>query len=148
MHFDPDAAAQPGTGIFGLPFNRNDAGIVLLPVPFDATTSYGGGTSHGPKAIIEASAQVDLLDHQFGRTFESGIFLEPIPAKIAALSRRARKLAVPIIARNGRIVVVIPARQRRWIERRLGSAFDASGVEIVSVKRGVDLVRESRGVAG
>ena len=101
MHFDPDAAAQPGTGIFGLPFKRKDAKIVLIPVPFDATTSYGGGTSGGPQAIFDASAQVDLLDHQFGRTFEHGIFMEPIPARIAALSRRARKLAVPILARGG-----------------------------------------------
>lgn len=101
MHFDPDAAAQPGSGIFGLPFKRKDARIVLIPVPFDATTSYGGGTSAGPKAIFDASAQVDLLDHQFGRTFEHGIFMEPIPAKIAALSRRARKLAAPIIGRGG-----------------------------------------------
>jgi agmatinase len=101
MNFDPDAAAQPGSGIFGLPFKRSDSRIVLIPVPFDATTSYGGGTSAGPKAIFDASSQVDLLDHQFGRTFENGIFMEPIPAKIASISRRARKLAVPIIARGG-----------------------------------------------
>lgn len=101
MKFDPDAAAQPGSGVFGLPFKREDAKIVLIPVPFDATTSYGGGTSAGPAAILEASAQVDLLDHQFGRTFERGIFMEPIPAKVASLSKKARKLAVPIIARGG-----------------------------------------------
>lgn len=56
--------------------------------------------------------------------------------------------AVPIAVHAPAIVVVIPARQRRWIERRLGSAFDAAGVEIVSVRRGVEIVRESRGVAG
>jgi len=101
MSFDPDAAAQPGTGIFGLPFKRNESGIILIPVPFDATTSYGGGTSVGPAAIFEASAQVDLLDHQFGRTFERGIFMEPIPSTIASSSKAARKLAAPIIARGG-----------------------------------------------
>ena len=56
--------------------------------------------------------------------------------------------AVPIAVHAPAIVVVIPARQRRWIERRLGSAFDEAGVEIVSVRRGVEVVRESRGVAG
>ena len=30
-HFDPDAAAQPGTGIFGLPFGREQARLVLSP---------------------------------------------------------------------------------------------------------------------
>lgn len=49
--------------------------------------------------------------------------------------------AIPILVNAPAIVVVIPARQRRWIERRLGRAFDEAGVEIVSVRRGVELVR-------
>lgn len=101
MPFDPDAAAQPGSGIFGLPHTRDEAAIVLIPAPFDATTSYGGGTSAGPQAIRDASMQVDLLDHQFGRTYERGIFMEPIPASVLADSRRARALARPIIERGG-----------------------------------------------
>ncbi len=101
MAFDPDAAAQPGTGIYGLPFTRKEASIVLVPVPFDATTSYGGGTSAGPQAILDASMQVDLLDHQFGQVYECGIFMEKIPGKIKALSKKARALAKPIIERGG-----------------------------------------------
>lgn len=101
MPFDPDAAAQPGTGIFGLPFTREESRIVLIPVPFDATTSYGGGAGGGPAAILRASAQVDLLDHQFGRVYEQGIFMEDIHEGIAWLSRRARDLATPIIDAGG-----------------------------------------------
>lgn len=99
--FDPDAAAQPGSGIFGLPFTREQSRIVIIPVPFDATTSYGGGTSAGPAAIFNASAQVDLHDHQFGAVYQHGIFMEPISRSIAATSKRARKLAKPIIERGG-----------------------------------------------
>lgn len=101
MSFDPDAAAQPGSGIFGLPFTREQAGLVLVPVPFDATTSYGGGTSMGPEAILAASMQVDLYDHQFGRTYERQLFMQPIDRKILSLSRQTRKLARPIIERGG-----------------------------------------------
>lgn len=101
MCFDPDAAAKPGSGIFGLECTREDAGIVLIPVPFDATTSYGGGASTGPAAILAASAQVDLFDHQFGRVYERGLFMEEAPAWIIELSRRARALAAPIIERGG-----------------------------------------------
>lgn len=101
MPFDPDAAAQPGTGIFGLPFARDESRIVLIPVPFDATTSYGGGASSGPQAILEASAQVDLYDHQFGRVYEQGIFMEDIHEGIHWLSRRARDHALPIIESGG-----------------------------------------------
>lgn len=101
MPFDPDAAAQPGSGIFGLPFTRDEAKIILIPVPFDATTSYGGGAAAGPEAILAASAQVDLYDHQFGRVYEHGIFMEAPETWIRELSRRARSRAEPIIERGG-----------------------------------------------
>jgi agmatinase len=99
--FDPDAAARPGSGIFGLPCSRDQSRVILLPVPFDATTSYGGGAAAGPAAILQASTQVDLHDTQFGPTFEHGIFLEEEPHSIRALSRRCRDLALPIIRRGG-----------------------------------------------
>ncbi|NJL97556.1 MAG: agmatinase [Synechococcaceae cyanobacterium SM2_3_2] len=38
------------------------AEAVLLPVPYEATTSYGQGTSGGPQALLEASAYVELYD--------------------------------------------------------------------------------------
>ena len=39
MAFDPDAAAGEGSGIYGLPHTPGDARVVILPVPFEATTS-------------------------------------------------------------------------------------------------------------
>jgi len=36
--------------------------IAILSLPYELTTSYGQGTEHGPKACIEASAQVELYD--------------------------------------------------------------------------------------
>lgn len=99
--FDPDAAAQPGTGIFGLPHTFEQAGCVLVPAPFDATTSYGGGASAGPEAILAASAQVDLFDLQFGRVYEFGLYMQDIDESILTRSREARALAEPIIAKGG-----------------------------------------------
>jgi agmatinase len=99
--FDPDAAAQPGSGIFGLPFTADESRVVLLPVPFDATTSYGGGASRGPAAIRAASAQVDLHDPVFGDIYRRGIFMHDESHAIRHLSERARALAAPIIERGG-----------------------------------------------
>ncbi len=48
----PDAACRYET-----------AAVVVLPMPFEKTVSYGGGTAAGPDAIIEASQQVELYDH-------------------------------------------------------------------------------------
>lgn len=38
------------------------AATVIFPCPLEKTTSYGKGTARGPKAIIEASAQVEFYD--------------------------------------------------------------------------------------
>lgn len=37
----------------------------IVPVPYESTTSYGAGTRNGPAAIIAASRQVELYDHEF-----------------------------------------------------------------------------------
>ncbi|MCA9739234.1 MAG: agmatinase [Gemmatimonadota bacterium] len=40
------------------------AGAVVLPVPYESTTSFGGGTRRGPHAIIEASRYVETYDQE------------------------------------------------------------------------------------
>ncbi len=40
------------------------ARAVILPVPYEATTSYGGGTANGPAAILEASRFIELYDQE------------------------------------------------------------------------------------
>lgn len=74
--FNPNDAATEDSGIFGLPYEVTDAKLILIPVPWEATTSYGGGTAHGPQAIFEASKQVDLFDYELGNFFESGIAMQ------------------------------------------------------------------------
>ncbi|MCA8957308.1 MAG: agmatinase family protein [Planctomycetes bacterium] len=99
--FDPDAGARPDSGIFGLDHTRADAHLVLVPVPFDATVSYGCGTADGPAAILEASHQVDLFDIQTGRAWARGIHMLEESAAIRAANQKARDLAAPLIAQGG-----------------------------------------------
>lgn len=99
--FDPNAAASPDAGIFGLPFTRDEAQVILLGVPFDATTSYRPGTALGPEAIRTASMQVDLYDHRFGRVYERGIWLADHPELVAQLSAETRRLTQPLLDRGG-----------------------------------------------
>ncbi len=40
------------------------AKVIVLPVPYDSTTSYGAGTRNGPHAIIHASRNMELYDHE------------------------------------------------------------------------------------
>lgn len=46
--------------------NPERANAVILPVPYEQTTSYGAGTSQGPMALINASHQVELYDDELG----------------------------------------------------------------------------------
>lgn len=102
MTFDPDAAAAHD-GIFGLPTTVDEARYVVIPVPFDATTSYRDGTRNGPAAVLEASYQVDLFDVDFGRSYRHGIAMLPIDRRIVKLNREARKFAEPVIAAGGNV---------------------------------------------
>ncbi|MGE3175297.1 MAG: agmatinase family protein [Planctomycetota bacterium] len=99
--FDPAAAAAPDSGIFGLPFAEAEASIVLVPVPFAATVSYGGGAERGPAAILEASRQVDLYDLQYGRIYEQGIHLRSPDPRLLPAHEQARALCAPIVERGG-----------------------------------------------
>jgi agmatinase len=56
---------KPPYNFGGLPEEFTDykkAQVVVVPVPFDLTTSWMSGTSHGPKALIEASGYMELYD--------------------------------------------------------------------------------------
>ncbi len=56
----------------------NSAGAVVIPVPFEHTTSYGQGTKLGPQAIIDASAYVELYDEEYDREmYKSGVHTAP-----------------------------------------------------------------------
>ena len=99
--FDPDAAAAPGSGIFGLDSDPSSAQIHLLPVPFAATVSYGVGAERGPAAIHAASHQIDLYDFHFGRIYEAGIYLQAPNPEVAAAHDRARAAAAAVLAVGG-----------------------------------------------
>lgn len=104
--FDPDGAGDPDGSIFGLPFSEPECNVVLVPVPWEATTSYGRGTARGPEAIRAASPQLDLFDPTLaalglGRPWEWGIHMLAEDPEIRALDARACERALPIIAVGG-----------------------------------------------
>lgn len=100
--FDPNAAASENSGIFGLQTAPSDAKVVIIPVPWDATTSYRPGTANGPQHILEASRQVDLFDVEYNIPFTEDIAMLPIPTQLKRLNASARKAAEVIIKQQGR----------------------------------------------
>jgi len=98
--FDPSGPSQLG-GVFGLPHTTDNAEVVLLPVPWEPTTSYRKGTAGGPSNILEASRQVDLFDRETGKPYERGIVMLPEEPAIRSMNAEASALAQPIIDRGG-----------------------------------------------
>ena len=45
------------------------AKVIIVPVPYDVTTSWRGGTREGPRAIISASLQLDELFYKNSNSY-------------------------------------------------------------------------------
>ncbi len=50
----------------GVQSSLEKAEVVMLPVPYDSTATYGTGARFGPNAIIDASTQLELYDIELG----------------------------------------------------------------------------------
>jgi agmatinase len=123
MEFDPDAPAAPGR-LFGLPHQPDAAALAIIPVPWQATTSYGRGTRHGPTAVLRASAQVDLWDADFGDAWRQGIALldpdprierwdeEAEPDALRVLQAGAGEASASAVARVNKLSVEVNASVR------------------------------------
>ena len=87
----------------------DQARFVILPIPYDATTSYRPGTRFGPSAIISASQQIELFDPELGGEFHKcGIAtldpLAPNATSPAAMHEDIRKYASRVV-RDGKIPI-------------------------------------------
>lgn len=89
-NFDANGIGQLNDGMFGLPFTLGECETVLIPVPWEVTVSYGGGTAEGPEAILEASYQVDLYDPLVKDAWKKGIAMDEINDEIRKRSEELR----------------------------------------------------------
>ena len=86
MSFDPNGVGVANGNLFGFPITEGDADLVIIPIPWDATASYGKGTSNGPQAILEASTQLDFFHPRLNKAYETRIFLTPISEEWKAIN--------------------------------------------------------------
>jgi agmatinase len=141
MTFDPDAAAPSSSGIYGLPFTPDHSYVVVIPVPFEATTSYGGGTSRGPAAVLEASRQIDLFDRDTGRPYERGIAMLESPEEIEHLNVLAKSTAESVITHGGVVdedtrvraaeVNAAGDRVNEWVYAQTRTHLDAGRMPVI-----------------
>lgn len=92
-NYDPNSVGNPNNNIFGLPTTEEDARLIIIPVPWEVTVSYGAGTARAPEAIFKASLQVDLFDPEFPEAWKQGYYMRPTDKKILMKSDYLRKEA-------------------------------------------------------
>jgi agmatinase len=86
--FNPDDVGISNGNIFGFPVDEENAEIIIIPVPWDATASYGKGTSNGPRAILEASTQLDFYHPQLDNAHSVKVFMTPISQEWQEINER------------------------------------------------------------
>jgi agmatinase len=60
LNFDPGGVGVHNGNYFGFPWPPDLSDIIILNIPWDATTSYRRGTANGPLAMLNASTQLDF----------------------------------------------------------------------------------------
>src|SRR5690606_1927676 len=92
-NYDPNSVSNPNNNIFGLPTSEEDARLVIVPVPWEVTVSYGAGTARAPEAIFRAALQVDLFDADVPDGWKQGYYMRPVDGKLLMKSDYLRKEA-------------------------------------------------------
>ena len=88
-----------------LPFPYSDLAtskVVILPVPYESTVGFRHGTSQGPRAIIDASVELELYDHELDKeSFRVGIHtlpeVEPVMASPEKMIDRVYELVGDVL---------------------------------------------------
>ncbi|MGB0885732.1 MAG: agmatinase family protein [Chitinophagales bacterium] len=96
--YNPSNVGVKNGKIFGLPFNFDESEIVILPVPWEVTTSFGSGTSKASEKILEQSTQLDLYHLDFPNAWKKGIFMLNNSKEILELNKTYKAKAQEIIA--------------------------------------------------
>lgn len=91
--FDPNSAGNPNNNLFGLPFSQDDARLIILPVPWEVTVSFGSGTARSAEQIMNGSLQVDLFDPMYPESWKQGFYMMEADKKVLLKSDYLRKEA-------------------------------------------------------
>lgn len=96
-------------GLDGRDAEYGAARFAVLPIPYDATTSFSAGAREGPRAIIAASRQLEDYDVELGReSYRAGIAtldpLEPDARGPEAMHERIYQAARRIV-RDGKFLI-------------------------------------------
>jgi len=95
--FDPNGPGIKGN-LFGLPYSAEHSEVIIVPVPWEVTVSYRDGTALGPKAILNASSQIDFFMKEIPDAWKLGVCMAAYPQNLYNQNRQLRTLAAQYIS--------------------------------------------------
>ncbi|GHV72401.1 agmatinase [Bacteroidia bacterium] len=95
--YDPNGIGLPNGNFFGFPYSIEESDLILLSVPWDVTTSCRRGAALAPKAILNASLQLDFFDFDVPEAWLKKIATEPINPQITAANTTYRAVSEHVI---------------------------------------------------
>ena len=118
QNFDPNQPGLADASLFGLPFSAEQSEIIIVPVPWEVTVSYGAGASEGVEAVFNASFQVDLYHQEFPDLWKAGIYLDEEIPDWKERSEKYKTMALPVIEalENGKNIFEIPSLDQSLTE--------------------------------
>ena len=114
-------------GISGRYASWKQSNFVIIPFPLDVNTTYPGGTPNGPRAILDASAHMELFDEENKiEPYRSGIFVSteiPMTTANPATALKAVERRVTATVKAGKLPIL------------LGGEHSGSAAAVAALKR-------------
>jgi agmatinase len=95
--FNPNEVGINNGNIFGFPYSVEESQIIIIPVQSDITCSYSKGTAEGPKAVLEASTQLDFYSPYKKEAWKTKVAMLPLVEKELIDNRKIGELATILI---------------------------------------------------
>lgn len=128
----------------------NNSKVVILPVPYDGTSTWGKGADKGPEAILEASANMELFDIETrSEPYKVGIYTAgPITEKNSPEQMAAAvKEQVISYIENGSFVITIGGEHSVSIGAIQAHAAEYEDISVLQIDAHTDLREEYEGSA-
>lgn len=114
MGFGSLVGLGPHSSFLGLhtsPEEFESARAVLIPAPYDGTTTYRAGTREGPRAILAASRELEFFDEETRtEVYRKGIFtLEELPVNVSSPKKMVHEVrkACEFVLDSGKLPVLL-----------------------------------------
>jgi agmatinase len=120
-----------------------NAKFVVLPVPYDSTTTWRGGTRSGPAAIIEASMNMELFDRELRREIcDAGIHttndIEPVMSGPEQMAQRIESLIGEVLD-AGKVPVMLGGEHSLTLGGVRALAARSEKISILQIDAHTDL---------